>query len=235
MDDREYELKQAELKLKEREVAAKEKEGKTSKWFNPVTIAIYVAAIGLFGNIYSNYSNNRASEKRQHGNAQSDLVLQVIKTNGDTDDACKNLDFFVNIGFLDDPKGAVHKVCGKKGEGGIPTLPTPGTPTTLRAEASFALNVRVEDADSHEPIEYATVVQLSQLAQFSNVTPPRFSAPTNSNGQVNLDFAFSTDRLVVSKDGYWTTTTKPLGEFIGGGQVLPSMTIQLHRARESKN
>lgn len=113
MEDREYELKKSELALKEREVSATEKEAKTSKWFNPLTIAIYIAAMGLFGNIVTNVLNNRASDKAEHVRAQSNLVLSVIKTNGNEDDACKNLNFFVNIGWLDDPNGAIHNVCGK--------------------------------------------------------------------------------------------------------------------------
>jgi hypothetical protein len=99
MDDREYELKQVELALREREVSAKEREGKTSKWFSPLTIAIYVAALGLFGNIFTNMLNNRASDKAEHVRAQSNLVLSVIKTNGNEDDACKSLNFFVRIGL----------------------------------------------------------------------------------------------------------------------------------------
>ena len=122
MDDRKYELKKAELILREREVAAKEKEGKASKYFNPVTIAIYVAAIGLFGNILTNYSTNKASGEAEHFRAQSSLVLSVIKTNGNEDAACKNLNFFVQIGWLDDPKGTIHARCGKRGESGVPTL-----------------------------------------------------------------------------------------------------------------
>lgn len=117
MDDREYELREREVAAREREVTAKENEGKTSKWFNPVTIAIYVAAIGLFGNILSNYSNNTASASAEHGRHQSDLVLSVIKTGGNEVDSCKNLDFFVRIGWLDDPNGAYSQSLRKQGRG----------------------------------------------------------------------------------------------------------------------
>jgi hypothetical protein len=81
------------------------------------------ADLALPGNTLNNYSNNRASAEAEHVRPQANLVLSVIKKNGNEVDSCKNLDFFVRIGWLDDPNGTIHKVCGTKGEGGVPTLP----------------------------------------------------------------------------------------------------------------
>jgi hypothetical protein len=237
MDDREYELKKSELALKQREVAArerevatKEKEGQTSKWFNPVTIAIYAAAIGLFGNILTSNANNTASEKAEHLRAQSDLVLQVIKT-GNTVDACKNLSFFVNIGLLDDPKGAIHNVCGTKGEGGVPTLPADsgggGSSDFGDGLLRFGIKppfgiaatlvVRVEDADSHEPIVNAKISREDSSR----------SETTDATGTAVLNFISSQTRLTVSKEGYESTTGYP---YILSKPSQSSLTIDLHRA-----
>src|SRR5689334_16447254 len=98
MDDREYELKKSELDLKrrevlarEREVAAKEKEVTTSWYKTPLVIGLVGAALALSGNVLTNILSNRASEHADQMRAQSSLVLQVIKTNGNEEDACKNL------------------------------------------------------------------------------------------------------------------------------------------------
>lgn len=237
MEDREYELKQAELALKgrevaarEREVAAKEKEGKTSKLFNPLTIAIYVAAIGLFANIYSARKNNEGTEKAEHVRAQSNLLSSVIKTNGNTIDSCSNLIFVVSIKLLDDPDGAIQKVCGTKG--GVPTLPaTPSfEPEQLTGSRLgtlgplLSLVVRVEDADSHDPIANAKVVA------FGASSMSRF-VYTDSSGYAKLDF-FNEKSLTVSMDGYEPTTFHP-AERMAPWET--SLRIDLHRMPKSKH
>jgi hypothetical protein len=273
MDDREYELRKAELALKEREVSAKEREGNISKWFNPLTIAIYVAAIGLFGNIIGNFLNNHASAEAEHVRAQSNLVLSVIKTNGNTDDACKNLNFFVNIGWLDDPKAAINAVCGTKGGGGVPTLPASSLTGEGAAGAAglmsaaggsvlgglpwsgivTALDVRVEDADSHEPISNAKVdlespppliLQTPSLAQPQGMQTPSLAQPqestvvhftTGATGDAILNFVSSFQSLTVSKDGY-ESVTRPMSQSgLFGFQNSAIVIIDLHRTPKSKH
>jgi len=56
-------------------------------------------------------------------------------------DSCKNLDFFVRIGWLADPNGAIHNVCGTKGEGGVPTLPTATEALELLFFASYLMRM----------------------------------------------------------------------------------------------
>jgi hypothetical protein len=248
-------LKEREVAAKEREVAAKEKEGKTSKWFNPVTIAIYVAAIGLFGNIFTNYSNNGASDKIERVRAQSSLVLSVIKTNGNDVDSCKNLDFFVRIGWLDDPKGAIHNVCGTKGEGGVPTLPATGDGSAggrggygvggygqggYGGGALFGsialLTIKVEDADSHEPIENAAIEAKEPPPVLNGLLTLNTNTvhTTDSKGLASLNFVTSDETFTVSKDGY-ETVTKPMRDFGLLASASPSITIDLHRAPKSKH
>jgi hypothetical protein len=248
MDDREYELKQLELALKdrevtarEREVAAKDKES-TSKWFNPLTIAIYVAAIGLFGNIWNNYSNNSAAARSERQHFQSDLAQSLIKTNGSDVDSCKNLYFFVRIGWLDDPNGTIHNVCGTKGEGGVPTLPPSGLTGIVSSGAPSGsplgtVTIKVEDEDSHAPIENATV-ELTPLIWVGG-SLSRLVA-TDAKGIATLNFTYSDDTLTVSKDGYEPRAVKPLSQLKSAQTQFslslpnPIFTIPLHRIPAAK-
>jgi hypothetical protein len=264
MDDREYELKQSELALREREVsarerevAAKEKESNISKWLNPLTIAIYVAALGLFGNILNNILSNHASANAEHVRAQSTLLSTVIKTNGNDEVTCKNLIFVVNIKLLDDPDGAIQKLCGTKG--GVPTLPVSSSVDTgttgagsaisgfsLLGQSWSALTVRVEDADSHVPIATATIgveefkVDFSQTSGavlpsnvLSGTTTLVSATITDSTGDAHLNFITADETLVVSKDGY-ESLTKPMSQSgLSGYTNNPILLIDLHRIPKS--
>lgn len=44
---------------------------KISKWRNPLVVGIFVAALGLFGNIGVSYLQNKANESLARGEAQS--------------------------------------------------------------------------------------------------------------------------------------------------------------------
>jgi hypothetical protein len=263
MDDQEIEPKQTEPAPKEptpkeQAAATKEKESQASQWTHPLVISLIGASLALGGNIITNILTNRASDKAEHFRAQSNLVLSVIKTNGNEEDACKNLNFFVRIGWLDDPNGAIHNSCGTKGEGGVPTLPATSESGAggagygsggygiggygvggLLLGAINTLTVRVENADSHEPIANAKVdleqtkVELVQpnglvsnsLGVSSSVVQ---STATGATGDAVLSFVSSLDSLVVSKDGY-DSVRKPMSQFgLGGSQTSATVIIDLH-------
>jgi hypothetical protein len=243
MDDQEYELKQVELTLREREVAArerevaaKEKESNLSQWFNPLVIGLVGAALALGGNILTNILNNHASDHAERVRAQSNLVLSVIKTNGNETDTCKNLNFFVSIGWLDDERGAIHKVCGTKGQGGVPTLPAasvqslfdqppPGLVSNVSAIAT-TLTVRIRDADSHEPVAGATVLH--------NLGSDSQPSTTDATGSTILNFVSTTDSVTVSKPGYQTVRESMAPYGMEFWQKTPTVTIVLHRAPTPK-
>jgi len=229
MEDREYELKHADLALKEREVAArerevaaKEKEGKTSTLFSPLTIAIYVAAFGLLGNIITNILNNRASDKAERLRAQSNLVLSVIKTNGNEIEACENLNFFVNTGWLDDANGAIHKVCGTNS--GVPTLPNPASPV-----AGIGVDIIVKDADSHKPL-YNAIVRISRYDLDGSWHSDVQFTDTGGTAE-SVYFVSLRDTIEVSKDGYETKRIEVI-QFLF--RYHSPVTIELHRVPKAK-
>jgi hypothetical protein len=267
MDDQAVEPKQVEPKQpepapKEHEAVAKEKESHSSQWTHPLVIGLLGATLALAGNIATNILNNRASAEAEHFRAQSNLVLSVIKTNGNVDDACKNLNFFVNIGWLDDPKGTIHNVCGTKS--GVPTLPASSSGTVeggygsggygvggfgvggLLSTTVLTLTVRVEDADSHKPIANAKVdlEQPSLPLIFQPQTPilgqPQGSTvlqstATSATGEATLNFVSSSfENLAVSKDGY-ESVVKPTSQFALLSTNPAIALIGLHRVPTAKH
>jgi hypothetical protein len=81
-----------------------------SKWLSPTVIGLFAAAIGLIGNIVVAAYNNIGLKQVERTRLQSNLILDAIKT-GSPDAACKNLSFFVSLGFLDDPQSTIRN-CG---------------------------------------------------------------------------------------------------------------------------
>jgi len=210
MEDREFELKGAELRLKEREVALKERET-SSRWKNPLVLAIFAAALGLFGNVVVSLINNNAAERTEHIRAQSNLIVQTIKTNGDTDAACKNLTFFVKTGLLDDPKSAIHGVCAETKDG-IPTLPSESSRGA--AAVSPTNSFTILDADSNQPIEGA------QLQIFFGGSLLMGSIVTDAKGYAPFNQPFFTSSTVkVSKSGYESVTMTPM-PFSSSPQII---------------
>jgi hypothetical protein len=267
MDEQEFELRQTELILREREViarerevSAKEQEPRPSRWTNPLIISLLVGALALGGNIWTNISNNKASAEAEHFRAQSNLVLSVIKTNGNDEDACKNLNFFVNIGWLEDGKGAIHNVCGTKG--GVPSLPASSTGALesggygsggftaggygvgLPWIGSIPLTVRVDDADSHVPIANAKVdletIKFNPVASivaeqntFGTSSTAVYHFTTDEVGDAALNVS-SSDNLIVSKDGY-EGVTKRISEFGLSPQNGGIVIIDLRRVSKPKH
>ena len=111
---RELDLRERELVAREREVTAKEAEIKKSPWTNPLVIGLFVAAIGLIGNSVVALLNNRNSMDVEHFRAQSNLVISAIGgggTGADSQKACTNLIFLVNLRLVDDTNTAIKQAC----------------------------------------------------------------------------------------------------------------------------
>lgn len=137
--DAEIAVRSRELDLKEREVTAKETEVKRSQWLNPTVIGLFAATVGLVSSVIVARVNNQNTQDVERLRAQSSLVLEAIRTGtGKTDDACKNLRFFVELELLDDPHGAIQKKCASA-PSGPPSLPAQGS-TSRPIAGSEALN-----------------------------------------------------------------------------------------------
>jgi hypothetical protein len=126
--------RERELNLREREVSAREVELKRSRWTSPMVLGLFAAAIGLAGNIVVALVNNSNTQEVQRLQAEANITLTAIKTGtGNTDDACKNLIFFVSLGLVRDPEGKIGKTC-KGAPAGPPSLPT----SSLAPASSFS-------------------------------------------------------------------------------------------------
>jgi hypothetical protein len=132
LKESELTISREELAIKKHELKLKEEDQRYSRWLNPVFLGLAAATLTLLGNIYVTHQQSKAATEQEEtrsknlllqarAKAQSDLILEAIKT-GDTTKAANNLEFFVKLGFIDDPDGriAAYLSSGKD----IPVLPS---------------------------------------------------------------------------------------------------------------
>jgi len=129
LKEREITAREREVTNSERDVALREIELKRTRWGNPLVLALFAAAIGLIGNIFVARVNNTSTQDLERIRAQSNLILEAIKT-GNPDAACKNLLFFVNLGLVRDQDKAIHGQCDSAPIG-PPSLPAFAPPPTM--------------------------------------------------------------------------------------------------------
>jgi hypothetical protein len=205
---RELDIKEREVAAKEREVLAKEEELKRSRWLNPTVIGLFAAALGLIGSVVvarvnnSNTlrvatENNIATQTVELHRAQSNLVLEAIKT-GNADAACKNLLFFVGLGLLDDANQTIRKQCATAPMG-APSLPS-GTWMEPLYPIENGVTGIVVDSKTSKPIANAEII----------LTSSQGSTKTNTDLQGAFIFkdvpkTAKDLRLTVVKDGYETS------------------------------
>src|SRR5215472_8771518 len=77
-------------------LATKEQEGAVARWSNPIVVGLFATALTLAGNIIVTRLNNTNTLALERQRAQSNLILEAIKTGGNADAACKNLTFFAD-------------------------------------------------------------------------------------------------------------------------------------------
>src|ERR1035438_4693289 len=129
--EQELALRRDELAVKLRELRLKEEDQRYSRWLNPIFLGLIAATLTLTGNILvtreqtkasleQERTRNRNSLEQARAKAQSDLILEAIKT-GNPSKAATNLDFFVNLGFINDPEGRIKKYLVNTGD--VPVLP----------------------------------------------------------------------------------------------------------------
>jgi len=195
LEEQERLLRERELKLKELEIARREKEVATSKWLHPLVLGLFAAAIGLIGNVIVTKSNNSNITNIEHFRAQSTLILEAIKTNGDTRAACKNLTFFVNLGLLDDTNRTIVGACPESTQG-VPTLPADVSGGSLAS--SSRVTVIVKDGRG-KPISGATV----RITNVKSVDMGGCKTLTNGQCKFGSPLKFDDSFTVsVEKEGY---------------------------------
>lgn len=129
--EREFALKERETIVKEADVRLR---GRQAAWYsNPIVVALIGATAVLCATILTTWKQGEiamqqaqrqgASAMQQaHAKAQSDLVVEAIKT-GDPQRAAKNLLFLVRLGLLDDPGGKMQAALSHPED--VPYLPSP--------------------------------------------------------------------------------------------------------------
>lgn len=90
--------------------------------------------------------------------------MEMIKTNGDQDKACKNLRFVRDIGFLRDDKKTIAAVCreGSKDAPSLPAATVQSVPPENDPGIASELKGRVLDIETEAPIEGVTITLTSE-------------------------------------------------------------------------
>jgi hypothetical protein len=106
-------VRQEELALKRRELELRESDARRARWWNPLVLAVFTAALAGIGNIVANfYSSSQQriadaekatqTEKLESEKAEATLILEVVKT-GNPDRAAENLKFLVDTKLITSP------------------------------------------------------------------------------------------------------------------------------------
>jgi hypothetical protein len=119
-------LRGRELDLKEKEHDRLVREAKTSRWWNPLVIAIIGATIAAAGSVYVSWNNGSATQQAENLKAESARILEAIKAN-DPDKAKQNLRFLIATGLISEPTASKILVyLDKQPPGQGPVLPSAG-------------------------------------------------------------------------------------------------------------
>jgi hypothetical protein len=95
--EREFALKEAELRLRQRELRL---------WRSPVFLGLLAGALALAGNIFATLYQSKSAERQAHEKAQSDLVVEAIRTD-DPQRAAKNLLFLAYSMIQPESEGCI--------------------------------------------------------------------------------------------------------------------------------
>jgi hypothetical protein len=212
LEELEVLLKQQELKLKELEVRAKGREVASSKWLNPVVIGLFSAALVLLGNVIVTTINSSNTQALERARTQSTIIFEAIKTNGDTNAACKNLIFFASLGLIEDTNHAITGACPGNMQG-IPSVSVHLPADALSGTIFYPVVVRTVD-DRGAPV--------SDVDIEGNVVPsnPPLQVPVGWEKEVESDDAYgwlfrgTISRCKSGDDGTCFLGKAPAGRFI---------------------
>jgi len=176
--ERELYIQEQELALKTRELDLKAKDQQYARWFNPVFLGLLAATVTLMGNFFIIKRQSAAALDQERVKAQSSLILEAIKT-GDADRAVKNLEFFLQLGFIDDPNGRISSYLAQSQN--VPVLPS-------MVERSPELKFSPEEREIAYRIS-KLIVAIEKLADRSNPDKLAAGASADDLRAVLRDFA----------------------------------------------
>jgi hypothetical protein len=170
-------------------------------------LGLFAGALGLMGNVWVTYSNNRNSQQIERLRSQSNLVVDAIKTS--QENACKNLVFLVELGLIDDPNKAIREAC-KKDSNQAPSLPPVfgGGGNFTGWQSAISIRGIVEDEKTGAPIPQAKIsMPLGEMAitdekgQFSIPTLGGFLAKiyVEKNGYKPMDMNIDVGPVAIIK------------------------------------
>ena len=187
---RELAIKEREQRTKEGELELKRKEQASSKWTNPLVLAILAAVVAALGNAVVAVVNGRLqrqldADKRkaelalEENKAESTRILEMIKT-PDTEAVAQNLSFLLDSGLVASP-GQVQRLRSylatrKPGTG--PSLPAtprfsfePSDPLTasLQQQLEHTLSRYIEYLDriGLSAEEKKALIRIDRLAEIN--------------------------------------------------------------------
>jgi GH24 family phage-related lysozyme (muramidase)/Skp family chaperone for outer membrane proteins len=99
--DREVAVKERELQHKTDELAHERAKQETSRWTNPLVIAVAAAAVAAMGNAFVSYQNDLAQRNLQATQGEQARILAMIQT-PNPDQAATNLKFLLDSGLVTD-------------------------------------------------------------------------------------------------------------------------------------
>jgi hypothetical protein len=210
LQELEVRLKEQELKLKEAEVLTKERDLAASKWLNPVVIGLFAAALGLAGNVIVTTINSTNTQELERFRTRSTVILEAIRTNGDTNAACKNLVFFVSLGLIEDTNHTITGACPGNVQG-VPSFSV-GPPDKLGRTFFYPLRVQTVDNNS-APISDVKVEANLVPSSPPLIDPEWLDGPSDHSGYEWI-LNQTSSRCMTGKDGGCSLGMAPSGRFI---------------------
>ena len=193
--ERKLEIREEEVSLRERLSDLREKDSQRSKWRDPLFLAIVAAIVGLMGNLTVTFIQGRENIAAEKLKAQSDLILQAIKTN--ESDSGRNLAFFVKLGLLDDPN---HKIESFIASQGAPTLPATGPSAPSRASSRRA-PMKYREPNLSETPQTIAVDELFNWPRVAVSEPQAMSSERPVDDRENKILQITGDVYAVQADG----------------------------------
>jgi len=110
-------LRASDLDLQREELKLKQIELRRGRWSNPLTVGVFVAAVGLIGNFFvaayqargileATREKAKQDLSLEKDKARSDLIFQAVKA--PPDQATTNLRFLISARILDDPSSEIE-------------------------------------------------------------------------------------------------------------------------------